>query len=84
MMETLSETEFAPAIPSEMFIPNSFVDTTAYIDRKIAIAQVYESEIQPHPFPRSTEGIRAQSLLRGAQAGCSYAESFMLLKEVVR
>lgn len=81
MMEILSETEFSP-VSSSPFTPNVFVDITKYMNQKIEIMNVYKSEIQAHPFPRSIENIQALATLRGATAGCQYAESFMLLKEI--
>ena len=44
---------------------------------------VYENEVGEHPFPRSERNIRALATLRGATCGCEYAESFMLLKEIL-
>ncbi len=82
MMETLSETEFAPAIPGRTFTPNSFVDISAFFDNKLEILNIYQSEIAAHPFPRSPVNVTSLALHRGATAGCRYAESFMLLKEI--
>ncbi len=82
MIETLSETEFAPSIASESFIPNVYVDISQFLAKKIEIMKIYESEVDEHPFPRSTRSIKALATLRGATAGCEYAESFMLLKEI--
>jgi len=82
MMETLSETEFAPAITEDSFAPNLFVDITDFIERKIEIMKTYKSEMRKHPFPRSERNIRALATVRGATAGCEYAESFMILKEI--
>ena len=50
MMETLSETEFAPNLRNNSFSPNVFVDIAKYIDKKIEIMNVYQSEIGKHPF----------------------------------
>lgn len=82
LMETLSETEFAPSTKEDSFIPNMFVDTTSFIDRKIEIMNQYKTEIGQYPFPRSERNIRAVATFRGATAGCEYAESFMILKEI--
>ena len=82
-METLSETEFAPSSASDNFVPNVFVDVSQYIEKKIQIMNIFESEISKHPFPRSEKNIKALATLRGATSGCEYAESFMLLKEVL-
>lgn len=82
MMETLSETDFAPSFKEDSFIPNTFVDISRYITKKIKIMKVYKSEIKKHPFPRSEKNIRALATFRGSTAGCKFAESFMLLKEI--
>jgi N-acetylglucosamine malate deacetylase 1 len=83
MIETLSETEFAPSTKEDSFVPNVFVDISKFMDKKIDILKVFESEIAPHPFPRSERNIRALATLRGATAGCECAESFVLLKEIL-
>ena len=83
MIETLSETEFAPSTKEDSFIPNVFVDISEYFEKKIEIMKVFESEIAPHPFPRSERNLRALATFRGATCGCEYAESLMLLKEIL-
>lgn len=82
MMETLSETDFAPSTKEDSFIPNVFIDISEFLKTKLQIMKVFESELGEHPFPRSVRNIEALATLRGATAGCEYAESFMLLKQV--
>jgi LmbE family N-acetylglucosaminyl deacetylase len=83
MMETLSETEFAPSTKEDSFIPNVFVDISDFMERKIEIMNIFTTEIATHPFPRSERNIKALATFRGATAGCNYAESFVLLKEII-
>ncbi len=83
MYETLSETEFTPALQETAFTPNVFVDISDYIDRKIEIMKIYKSEMLLFPLPRSSENIKALSLYRGSRVAVKYAESFMLLKEIL-
>ena len=83
MIETLSETEFAPSTKEDSFIPNVFVDITNFFEKKIEIIKIFESEISEHPFPRSKKNLEALAIFRGATSGCEYAESFVLLKEIV-
>ena len=83
MIETLSETEFAPSTKEDGFIPNVFVDISQYMEKKLEIMRVFESEIGEHPFPRSERNLRALGTLRGAICSCEYAESFILLKEII-
>lgn len=81
MVETLSETEFAPSIPGQAFVPNVYVDITDYIDRKLEIMSMYKTEVMEEPYPRSLGSIKALARTRGSRAGVMYAEAFMLLYE---
>lgn len=83
MMETLSETEFSPSINTISFIPNTFVDISDHMNKKIKIMKVYKSEINNHPFPRSEKNIRALASYRGSTSNCNFAESFILLKQII-
>lgn len=83
MMETISETEFASSIKEDAFVPNVFVDITDFFDKKVEIMRLYKGEMGKHPFPRSEDNFNALATFRGAMAGCRYAESFALLKEIV-
>lgn len=80
MYECLSETEFAPILPEKVFQPNYFVNISNYIEKKIEIMEIFESELGHHPFPRSIKNIRALATFRGASVGVEYAEAFQLIK----
>lgn len=82
MYETVSETEFAPPLQGNSFQPNSFCDISNYIEEKLNIFEIYESEIEKHPFPRSRKNINALATFRGAMINVEYAEAFMILKEI--
>ena len=82
MMETLSETDFAPSIKKESFTPNTFIDISRYMKKKIQIMKVYRSEITKHLFPINEKSNRALAIFRGSTFGRKFAESFMLLKEI--
>lgn len=81
MIEALSETEFAPAIPSASFCPNVYVDITPYIEKKLEIMSLYDTEMMQEPLPRSLSSIKALARVRGSRAGVMYAEAFQLLYE---
>lgn len=81
MYECISETEMAPALPENVFIPNVYCDITDFIDIKVEIMKIYESEVQEPPLPRSLENIKALARYRGASCGVDYAEAFMLVRE---
>jgi len=82
MYETLSETEYSPALAENAFIPNTFVDITDYIDKKIEIMKLYDTEIMPDPLPRSVHAIKGLAAFRGSRIGVMYAESFQSLLEI--
>lgn len=81
--ETLSETDFIMEPDAIGFRPTLFVNISEYIDKKLEIMKIYQSEMGEHPFPRSEEAIRALATLRGTAAGVKAAEAFMLVKERV-
>ena len=78
--EVLSETDFSLAA-SGGFHPNFFVNIEAFIEKKLDIMRVYESELGVPPFPRSEPNIRALATSRGSAAGYLAAEAFQLLRE---
>lgn len=80
MYECISETEFAPALSENAFVPNYFVDITDFLEKKLEILKIYKSEIGDHPFPRSLENVKALATFRGATAGVKYAEAFQLIR----
>lgn len=79
--ETLSETDFTINPDANYFRPNVFVDISSFLEKKIEIMKVYESELADHPFPRSIKAIKSLAYLRGVASGYEAAEAFMLLKE---
>lgn len=82
MYECISETEFSPALPENIFLPNYYVEITPYLEKKLEIMKIYNSEVAPHPFPRSIENIKSLAMFRGASVGVYYAEAFMLLRNI--
>ncbi len=79
--ETISETDFSNPM-KDPFRPNLFINIEDYIEKKIEIMKVYESEMGEFPFPRSREAIIALSSIRGVQSRCKAAEAFILIKEI--
>lgn len=83
MMEIISETDFSPALPENVFIPNVFVDISNYFDSKISMVEKFDSELLDSPYTRSLDSLTALNRYRGSQINAKYAESFMLIKEVL-
>ena len=75
--ETLSETHWSQN--SDFFKPNVFVDISSFIDKKIEIMKIYESEMDIFPNPRSDIAIRGLATFRGTMSGFIAAEAFQLL-----
>ena len=79
--EVLSETEWGSQPDS--FQPNVYVNISDTISQKISACCAYKSEIKQHPHPRSPEGIDTLAKKRGSEVNLAYAESFMLIREVL-
>lgn len=82
LYECISETEFAPALPERVFLPNYYIDISPYFHEKARILQIFQSEIGEHPFPRSIKNLEALAIFRGASVGVEYAEAFQLIKYI--
>ena len=80
--ETISETDFGMKPESGGFKPNVFVDIGEYLEKKLEIMRVFESEIHDFPFPRSLMALTALAQLRGVQCNAVAAEAFVLIKEI--
>lgn len=80
--ETLSETDFILSVGAIRFAPNVFIAIDEFLEEKIAVMNIFSSELGEFPFPRSNQAIRALAALRAINAGCRAAEGFMLLKEI--
>ena len=66
------------------FNPDWFVDVSATFDRKMEALRCYGSELRPFPHPRSAEAIEHLAGWRGATAGLTRAEAFVLARNVER
>lgn len=63
--------------------PESFVDISDVIDRKLAALAAYETQARPSPHIRSPESVTALSCLRGKEIGVEHAEAFKVLRTVL-
>lgn len=77
--EVGSSTEWAFQRFAPAFRPNTFVDITATLDRKVAAMEVYADEVRAFPHPRSPESLRAQAVRWGSTVGVGAAEAFDLV-----
>ena len=80
LYETLSETNLNFG-KNKNFKPNVYFDISKNIKSKIDLVNIYKSEINKHPFPRSLKAVKSLALLRGSESGYDYAEAYQLILE---
>lgn len=77
--EVMSSTEWAtPSVAP--FVPNTFVDISNYLPKKLGALAAYDIEMRPVPHSRSIAHVEALARHRGNCVGLEVAEAF----EVVR
>jgi N-acetylglucosamine malate deacetylase 1 len=79
--EVPSSTDWAPPL-AQAFRPNSFVDVSATLDRKIEALESFRGALKPHPHSRSRENVRNIAAVRGAQINVEFAEAFCIIRDV--
>jgi N-acetylglucosamine malate deacetylase 1 len=80
--ETLSETNWNAAPLTPGFIPNTFVDISTHLQRKLEAMSRYETQLHPGPHERSLDAIEALARFRGATVGFGAAEAFSLVRSL--
>jgi LmbE family N-acetylglucosaminyl deacetylase len=65
-------------------MPNMVVNIADFAEQKYAALAEYKTELREYPHPRSIEHVRKQDEAEGLKAGLLSAESFMLVRKVVR
>lgn len=81
--ETLSETEWNIPSVKNVFLPNTWIDITKYLDKKIEAMGMYATQIKEFPHPRSLEAIESLARLRGSTIGVHAAEAFSLIRRII-
>lgn len=81
--ETLSETEWNVPHVSNVFIPNSFVNVSNYLDKKLKAMSYFTTQLTQFPHPRSLEAITSLAKLRGSTVGVNAAEAFCLVRRII-
>lgn len=81
--ETLSETNWNAPYLAPAFTPNTFVDISGYIDRKVAAMTAFASQVKEPPHERSAETLRALATVRGSTVGVRAAEAFVSIRQVI-
>lgn len=81
--EIASSTEWRPSGSALPFVPDTFVDISETLPRKLDALKAYDSEIRPFPHPRSQQGVESLAKWRGATIGRPAAEAFILGRRVL-
>lgn len=82
--ETLSETEWSIPHTRNSFMPNTFIDISEFLDRKLEAMSCYKSQLGEFPDPRSLKAVEALAKYRGSTCRVGAAEAFMLIREYRR
>jgi LmbE family N-acetylglucosaminyl deacetylase len=80
--EVMSSTEWQAPAATTAFIPNWYVDISAFLETKKAALLAYCDEMRPWPHSRSIEALEHLSRWRGACVGVAAAEAFSLIRKV--
>ena len=79
--DTASSTEWGYP---RSFVPDTWVEISKTLDKKIAAMACYESEVRQYPHPRSLEALRHRARAWGNQHCMDAAEVFMTVRRTVR
>ncbi len=66
----------------EKFIPNYYVDITNYIEKKLELFTIYDSENREYPHPRSLIWLKTHAIYRWMESWLNYAEGFILYRAI--
>jgi LmbE family N-acetylglucosaminyl deacetylase len=79
--DTASSTEWGYP---RTFIPDTWLDISRSLDRKIEAMKCYEPELRPFPHPRSCEALRHRAAAFGSMCCMEAAEIFMTIRRTIR
>ena len=82
-MEIPSSTEWNSYSKDTVFVPNTFVDITETIDKKVDAMALYKSELRKYPHPRSLQFIKELAKTNGIKVGLKYSENFITIRNIV-
>jgi LmbE family N-acetylglucosaminyl deacetylase len=79
--DTASSTEWAYP---RSFSPDTWVDISDFLDKKLDAMACYKTELMPYPHPRSLDGLRYKAHSWGNQACMDAAEVFVTVQRRIR
>jgi LmbE family N-acetylglucosaminyl deacetylase len=66
------------------FVPDTWIDISSTLDRKLRAMACYESELRAYPHPRSLEAIAHRAHAWGSHACLTAAEVFVTVRRIER
>jgi len=78
--ETPSSTNMAAPGLGSNFVANTYSNVSDFFPKKLEILQIYDTELQDSPNPRSLDAVDALSRYRGSVIGVPHAEAFMTIR----
>lgn len=79
--DTSSSTEWSYP---RTFIPDTWVDISQYLGKKLEAMECYISEIKDYPHPRSLKALENKAISLGNQCLMNAAEGFMTVRKCIR
>lgn len=79
--DTASSTEWGYP---RSFVPDTWVDISSTLERKLAAMACYESEVRAYPHPRSLDALAHRARAWGNQHCLDAAEVFMTVRRTLR
>lgn len=82
LFEINSSTEYSVMSSGDDFVPNLFIDTSQFREKKITLIGCYGYEMRQFPHPRSKEAIISRDIFRGTSVGLESAEAFVEARRI--
>jgi len=82
--EVPSSTEWQSPMAEGAFMPNTFVNISDTLVKKLEALKAYKSEMKLWPHSRSIKAVEHLSCWRGASVGFEAAEAFMLTRNLIK
>jgi LmbE family N-acetylglucosaminyl deacetylase len=84
LVEIPSSTEYGIKKNLNFFVPNIFINSKKYYQKKIKAFNFYKNEIKKYPYSRSLNGLKNLMKSRGNQVSMEYAECFELFRKIIK
>ena len=82
MCEIPSSTDWTFGEIDPIFTPNTYLDVSSTIHKKIQVMSFYSTELYAYPDARSVESMECLAMYRGKQVGVHRAEAFKLIFDI--